>query len=276
MRPSAAPEEPELVAQREALTRQLSVRNPNVAISIWSPLQDPSNPSSLRLLAYNTAFMYLCDAVSFGDGMLQNVLPSPSVLHSQPLALEVAAAIQRSLKIFSFIQAGNSTFAATKTFHLSKMGNLRRVDAEWYLLTSRNGSKQVLLAEFKSEETTGKYPTSAPLPRNPIATAADTEPLPLDRAPVQHQTQTPSMHDMSIVFDVGNKARRWTTWSTYGTTHASSPVKPAVCRKRSATPTPDFKCIECGVVETMQKRCESSFSRFSHFVARCGPHFAPT
>lgn len=268
MRPSSAPEDPELVAQREALTRQLSARNPNVAISLWSPLQEPSNPCSFRLLAYNAAFMYLCDAVSFGDGAAEHVLPSTAVIRSQPLAHEVAAAIQRSFKIFSFIQAGKSTFAATKTFHLSKKGNLRRVDAEWYLLTSRTAEKQVLLAEFKSEEETAQFTTSAPPQSTPIATAADTEPLPLDRAPQQQQAQLPSMSNMSIVFDAGNKARRWTTWSTYGTSPASSPVKPSVCRKRSGTPTPDFKCIECGVVETMQKRCAERRSRFGHFLAQ--------
>lgn len=254
--PPRGREDAELLAQREALTKQLMARHPGVAISIWSPLEDPSNPYSLRLLGHNEAFLRICDAVSFGNGALENVVPMNAVFRSQALAVEVSASLRQSFEIFNFIQAGKSTFAASKLYHISKVGILKRVYAEWYLLTCNGIGRQVLFAEFPladdkwQEDPQPPFITPAP---EPVPAVSDPEPHPPEGA---RQT---SPQNLRTVFDAGNKARRWTTWGTQGS--SSSPPrtdKPAVSRKRGSTPTLEFKCAGCGAAETIQKRCAFS------------------
>lgn len=175
---------------------ELSERSSTVAVSVWTAT---ASPSERRLLYYNESYKCLCDVTSFGEGRLEDCMPSCMFFTRSSLRDKFHAAMQDSIEKFNQVQSGETSFTATNDgFHLSKLGRLHHVSVEWYLLMSNNAPRQVLVAEFITPEEVDK------------------------RVPEKPSVQEFRVHPIM--------ARRWTSW---GVEDGSTMLKKrAVSKKR--------------------------------------------
>lgn len=244
----------ELATQRQALTQQLMQRCADVAISVWTPLQDPRDPTTPVLLLYNEAYLRLCDATAFGKGGMNDCMPSGAIFRSLLLAHNVAAAIQEGMKLFCAVQAGAATFATADSYHLSKLGRLHRVRIEWYLLRShKQAGRQVLVAEFMLPETHPQWNVTAAKP-------------PLNQLTSDHMvSQQVIPTTLKARLDLGKKTLRWTNY------HALSGERPSFKSiKRQPLSAPgDFACRECGDSASTPRRYKKKCAAQSCSLSNC-------
>lgn len=133
--------------QRNVLINVLKQRSATVALSVWTATS--SSPTDRRLLFYNESYKFLCDVTSFGEGRLDDCMPSGVFFLSTSLASKYAAFAEDSMEKFAKVLSGETTFSSTSNgYHLSKLGRLQTVHIEWHLLRSSIVPWQVLIAEF--------------------------------------------------------------------------------------------------------------------------------
>lgn len=133
--------------QRNILINVLKQRSSTVALSVWTATS--SSPTDRRLLFYNESYKFLCDVTSFGEGRLEDCMPSGVFFLSTLLASKYAAFMVESADNFAQVLSGETAFRSTPNgYHLSKLGRLQTVHVEWHLLRSSILPWQVLIAEF--------------------------------------------------------------------------------------------------------------------------------
>ena len=143
----AQEEDLQLVVQRSALMSGLQQRSASVALSVWTATS--SSPTDRRLILYNESYKSLCDVTSFGEGRLEDCMPSGVFFLSTLLARNYAAFMVESEEKFAQVLSGETTFVSSSHgYHLSKLGRLQPVSIEWHLLRSSIIPWQVLIAEF--------------------------------------------------------------------------------------------------------------------------------
>ena len=140
-------EDSRLLLQRNTIVHELQRRSSTVAISVWGATV---SPDARRLLYYNDSYKDLCDVVSFGEGRLEDCLPSGVFFTTALLEERFHYAMQATMEKFNLVISGKTNFASMSDgYHLSKLGRLQPVCIEWYLLTlARKVPCQVLIAEF--------------------------------------------------------------------------------------------------------------------------------
>lgn len=244
--PMLSPETPlgssPIQARTIALIEGLVATRPQSSVSVWQPRSHPLARCTSRLKRFNSAFLSLCDAVTFKDDIVSSVFVFYPLCLSIETAEQVQATNARLLRMSDALHTTDASYMSDVVCHVSRLG--RRTSVYFEIFAIRDGN--AALQEYVVLET----PPEASLPAPRAALGSSRMTCDLSRPSPQSTSQGDSL--------VRGSQRGQYTWQL---TRERDELRRLVwCQYEKyeegsrAEPKP-FACQHCGTTKTIQRRC---------------------
>lgn len=127
----------------------------DIAIAVLSPRPDPGVRATSKLLAYNNAFLMLCDATCLATGEPNCWLPANPVFLSESTRQEAHASMERIFRMMDAINDLSIQHATAEVMHITLVGRIRYTHMEIIALTLDGELRKVIFGELPLPDSRG-------------------------------------------------------------------------------------------------------------------------